>query len=407
MRAIIQPGNLRGIITPPPSKSMMQRACTAALLYHGTTRVINPGTSKDDMAALNIIQQLGATVNTVSDNQLEITSNGITPPTNTIHCGESGLSARLFIPVAALSDSEITVTASGSLLNRPMTEYFKILPKLGVSINSKKECLPMNIRGPLKPGDITIDGSLSSQFLSGLMMVYAFTTTDTVTIHVNNLKSKPYIDLTLHMLAQYGLHVTNHNYGAFTIQPPVFNSNMRPVADIETDWSAAANFVVANAMCGTADLRQMNIDSLQADVAILQVVNDNNLAFDFDATDCPDLVPVLSVYAGYCKGDSTIHGLGRLIHKESNRVESTTAMLAQLGVEHHVEGDTLRVKGGKPFNSSTINSYNDHRIVMAAAVAALKADGPVTITQAEAVEKSYPAFFETLSSAGVHCQLVN
>src|SRR5690606_994354 len=114
-----------------------------------------------------------------------------------------GLSARLFIPVAALYDKEITVTGAGSLLNRPMTEYFKILPQLGVSINSKNDCLPMTVHGPLQPRDITIDGSLSSQFLSGLMMVYAFTTTDTVTIHVNNLKSKPYIDLTLHMLAQY------------------------------------------------------------------------------------------------------------------------------------------------------------------------------------------------------------
>lgn len=385
----------------------MQRACAAALLYHGTTRVINPGISKDDMAALSIIQQLGATVNTIADNQLEITSRGIAPTGDTIHCGESGLSARLFIPVAALYNSEITVTASGSLLNRPMTEYLKILPQLGVSISSNNTCLPMTVRGPLQPGDITIDGSLSSQFLSGLLMVYAFMATGTVTIHVNNLKSKPYIDLTLHMLAQYGLHITNHNYGAFTLQPPSFDTSLSPVADIEADWSAAANFVVANAMGGTADLRQLNMDSLQADVAILQVVNDNNLAFDFDATDCPDLVPILSVYAGYCKGDSTIHGLDRLIHKESNRVESITAMLAQLGVEHTIEDNALHVKGGKPFNSCTVNSYNDHRIIMAAAVAALKANGPVTIAQAEAVEKSYPAFFETLSSAGVHCQLVN
>lgn len=407
MRAIIKPGNIRGVVTPPPSKSIMQRACAAALLHNGTTRIINPGISKDDKAALEIIQQLGATVNILADNQLEIISNGLQPTTGPIHCGESGLSARLFIPITALYTKPVTVTGAGSLLNRPMTEYVNTLPQLGVTVNCINDSLPMILRGLMIPADITIDGSMSSQFLSGLLMAFAFTTKETITIKVHNLKSKPYIDLTLHTLEHYGLHIEHYNYEAFVIKPRTAYTSANVVVDIEPDWSGAANFIVGNAMGGSAAIRQLNIDSLQADVAILQAINDNNLGFDFDATDCPDLIPILSIYAGYCKGKSHISGMNRLVHKESNRIESTTAMLAQLGVEYTLGDDKLTITGGKLFNSCTINSYNDHRIVMAAAIAALKADGPVTITQAEAVEKSYPDFFETISSAGVDCQLVN
>lgn len=385
----------------------MQRACAAALLHHGSTRIINPGISKDDKAALDIVQQMGATINTLADNQLEIISHGLQPANGAIHCGESGLSARLFIPIAALYNKPITVNGTGSLLNRPMTEYVNTLPQLGVTVNCINDCLPMILRGPMAPADITIDGSMSSQFLSGLLMAFAFTTRETVTIKVQNLKSKPYTDLTLHALQHYGLHIEHYNYEAFVIKPKAANIPASVVVDIESDWSAAANFIVANAMGGSASIRQLNIDSMQADVAVLQAINDNNTGFDFDATDCPDLIPILSIYAGYCKGKSHISGMGRLLHKESNRVESTTAMLAQLGVEHSMNNDVLTINGGNPFKGCTINSYNDHRIVMAATIAALKADGPVIITQAEAVEKSYPEFFETISSARVDCQLVN
>lgn len=397
---------MSGIITPPPSKSIMQRACAAALLHKGTTRIMNPGTSKDDIAALNIIRHLGAVITSLPDNQIEIESNGISPLHNTIHCNESGLSARLFVPIAALCAKEITITGEGSLLGRPMTEYMKILPSLGVKISAENNCLPVKVHGPLQPADITIDGSVSSQFLSGLLFVYAFSATQPVTIHVTDLKSKPYIDLTLKKLRHFGLHVTNQDYKAFTIQPTQRAENTKYVIDVEADWSAAANFIVANAMGAELSFRQINIDSVQADMAILYAINDSNRAFDFDATDCPDLIPILSIYAGHCSGTSRISGLNRLSYKESNRIISTADMLSQLGIQHTVLEDTLEVTGGNPYRSCTVDSYNDHRIVMAASIAAMNADGPVTILNADAVSKSYPEFFGTLAETGIQCEFL-
>lgn len=385
----------------------MQRLCALALLYPGETVIHNPGQSDDDKAALDIIQQLGATISDGPDDSIIVISNGLQPMTGTIHCGESGLSARLFIPIAAICDKEMTITGAGSLLKRPMTEYVNALPQLHASVIASNDCLPMIVKGPLQPANITVDGSLSSQFLSGLLIAYAFAAKQPVTIQVTNLKSKPYIDLTLQLLELFEMDVVNHNYNAFSITPPVIYNDRVTKVTIESDWSAAANFVVAQTMGVDIDINGLNHKSVQADRAITSVVKAKRQPFDFDATDCPDLIPILSVYAGYCKGESMILGLHRLEHKESNRIASTTAMLTQLGVSYTIEGDALVIEGGQPFKSCIVDGYNDHRIVMAAAIATMKADGPVTITDAEAVNKSYPAFFETLSSLGVDCQFVN
>lgn len=405
MQAIIRPGNMSGVVTIPPSKSMMQRACAAALLHNGTTVITNPGRSDDDKAALNVIQQLGAEVYETINNTIEIVSRGLRPKTDVIHCEESGLSARLFIPIAALSHTDITVTGTGSLLHRPMKEYLEVLPKLGVSILETNDGLPMSIRGPMQPGNIEIDGSASSQFLTGLLTVYAFTATKPVHISVSHLVSKPYIDLTLQILKLFGKEVVNEDYRKFIIDPQhkqVDEVNIH----IEGDWSAGANFIVAQAMGAEVYIKGLNENSGQADAVITEVVNGNK-PFEFDATHSPDLFPILAVYAGYCKGRSQIKGLHRLVHKESNRVESIKAMLGELGISFSISDDSLLIEGGKEFTGCTIDAHNDHRIVMAAAIAALNAGGPVTIKGAEAVNKSYPAFFEDLLSLGVDCQFVN
>lgn len=406
MQAIISPSYLSGVATMPPSKSMMQRACAAALLHHGVTVISNPGISDDDKAALNIIQQLGAEVFETVDNTIEIISRGVVPQTDIIHCGESGLSARLFIPVAALSSSEMTITGSGSLLHRPMKEYIKVLPQLGVSVIATNDCLPLSVQGPLHPGDIQLDGSLSSQFISGLLTAFAFAAEKLCTISVTNLNSRPYVDMTLQMLQLYGLQVKNNNYSDFVITPKSTQPTERVEINIEGDWSAGANFIVAQAMGADVYIKGLNENSVQADAAITKIAQ-GDTPFTFDATHSPDLFPILSVYAGYCKGHSEIKGLHRLVHKESNRIESIRAMLNNLGIRYSVADDVLIVEGGKAFASCAIDTHNDHRIVMAAAIAALNAAGPVIIEGAEAVNKSYPAFFDDLLSLGVNCQFVN
>lgn len=406
MQVIISPSNMSGVVAMPPSKSMMQRACAASLLHNGTTVITNPGCSDDDKAALNIIKQLGAEVYETVDNTIEIVSRGLMPKADIIHCGESGLSARLFIPIAALSHTDITITGTGSLLHRPMKEYLQALPQLGVSVLETNDRLPMSVRGPMQPGNIEIDGSASSQFLTGLLTAYAFTATEPVHISVNHLASKPYIDLTLQILRLFGKDIVNEDYRKFIVDPQRHKQVDQVRIDIEGDWSAGANFIVAQAMGADVYIKGLSVDSIQADAAVTKVVNGNR-PFEFDATHSPDLFPILAVYAGYCQERSQIKGLHRLVHKESNRVESIKAMLLNLGVAYSIVGDTLIVDGGNRFKSCTIDGHNDHRIVMAAAIAALNATGPVTINGAEAVNKSYPAFFEDLLSSGVDCQFVN
>lgn len=403
MQAIISPGKPSGSITPPASKSLMQRACAAALLHSGKTIINNPGISDDDKAALNIIQQLGAHVRHSKD-YVEITSHGINPISDSINCHESGLSARLFIPIAALYHQQLTITGEGSLLSRPMDVFGEIFPSLGVSILSNHNLLPVTLKGPLHPNNITIDGSLSSQFLTGLLFAYAFAAKEVVTITVNNLNSKPYINLTLDMLRKFGKNITHDNYQSFTIHPqPALHDDIE--LTIEADWSAASNFVVANAITGGIDIKNLNTSSLQADSAVLQVVTNERIAFIFDATDCPDLIPVLAIYAGTCDGTSIISGINRLIHKESNRITSTTALLDKLGVEFVLAENTIKITGVQQFKSCIVDSYNDHRIAMAAAIAALYADGDIIINHAEAVAKSYPDFFKDLAALGVKCNL--
>lgn len=406
MQAIINPGNLSGTINIPPSKSIMQRACACALLHKGKTIIANPGNSNDDVAAVDIIQQLGADIE-YPDKNLVVTHKDDNAIADIIDCHESGLAARLFIPIAALHEKEITITGSGSLLNRTMEAHLSALPELGVEITSDNGCLPIVVKGPLQTKDVTIDGSVSSQFLSGLLIALSFTATVPVTITVNELKSKPYIDLTLQMLEYFGKKVEHDNYRSFLITPTEDHDTVDIYINIETDWSSAANFKVAKSLGADITIDNLNNDSLQADKAILDVITDTNDSFDFDATDCPDLFPILSVYAARCNGESSITGLHRLMHKESDRAATIMEMLNNLGVESFVEEDTLVIHGNAKFKSCTINAHNDHRIAMAAAIAALYADGKITIEDASAVNKSFPAFFETLINGGVDCQLVN
>lgn len=422
MKAVIKPCfNIDGTAVAPSSKSMMQRACAAALLRKGTTTIHHYGVRSDDeQAALNIIEQLGADIS-IDDDNIIVTSNGVHPNSDAITCGESGLSSRLFTLIAALSDKEITITGNGSLLSRPMDTILKILPELEVSVNADSNTLPITLKGPLKPKDITIDGSLSSQFLSGLLFAYAYSVTEPTTIQVTDLKSRPYIDLTLKTLKKAGADITHTDYTSFTIAP-ITNAPQNLLLSIEPDWSNAAPLLVAGAIAGGITINNLAHKSLQADRVIMDVltkagalvaVNRHRTivsrgeleAFSFDATHCPDLFPILAILAGLCEGESRIKGLHRLIHKESNRIESITDMLMNFGVFFSVEDDELVIEGTDIFEYATINAYNDHRIVMAAAIAALRAKGAVTIIGAEAVNKSFPDFFNSLSSLGIAIEL--
>ena len=413
----IQPGKISGNIDAPTSKSSMQRACAAALLNDGKTIIGNPGRSNDDLAALGVIDNLGAKVLQQSTNELVIESKGVKPVSREMNCGESGLGIRMFAPIAALSDQEIIINGTGSLLSRPMDFFDEIFPKLGIEIESNHGKLPIKIKGPLKPVDITIDGSLSSQFLTGLLMAYGKAATQPVTITVNNLKSKPYIDLTLQVMQEFGYSVINHQYESFEIHPVNAPSHQPKNYLVEGDWSGAAFLLVAGAIAGEITIKGLNVFSSQADKAILRaltmseavvsiaedqiVIGPGKLkAFHFDATDCPDLFPPLVALASFCDGTTVIEGVSRLTHKESNRGLTLQEEFGKMGIEITLQDDLMLVKGGAGLKAAIVHSHHDHRIAMACAVAALRAEGETTIEEAEAINKSYPTFYSDLKNLG-------
>ena len=422
MKVTIYPSQLNGIIQAPASKSSMQRACAAALLSKGTSIIHNPGHSNDDKAAMDIIQKLGAKLE-VESSELKVESLGVNPIANEINCGESGLSIRMFTPIVALSDKEITINGSGSLTTRPMDFFDEILPKLGVKIKSNDGKLPMTVRGPLIPTNIEVDGSLSSQFLTGLLLAYSAAGAKDVSIKVNDLKSKPYIDLTLDVMKQFGMNVPeNRNFEEFYFKSEIQIPKSEIQYTVEGDWSGGAFLLVAGAIAGPITVRGLDLSSTQADRAIVDAMMDANASiameakgikihpgglkgFQFDANDCPDLFPPLVALAAYCKGRTTIKGVSRLIHKESNRALTLQDEFDKMGVLIKLERDEMLIQGNGLVKGADVHSNHDHRIAMACAVAGLKATSEMVIEEAMAVKKSYPDFYNDLKSLGANVSL--
>ena len=428
MVAIVHPSKLSGSQIAPASKSSMQRACAAALIHIGKTIIHNPGHSNDDLAALDVIQKLGATViigktasGKIHTSPIEVNSNGVKPIGPSMNCGESGLGIRMFTPIAALSNELIGIEGKGSLVKRPMHFFDEILPLVGVKVQSQKGFLPIQIQGPLVPVTITIDGSLSSQFLTGMLMAYAATEKQDIEIKVVDLKSKPYIDLTLAVLNAFGWKVEHTNYESFRF---LAHAPLQPIIEytVEGDWSGAAFLLVAGAIAGPIKVKGLQLNSTQADKKIMEALisakanmiqevdgiligpsadNSNNLiAFEFNATDCPDLFPPLVALASVCNGVTKIKGVSRLAHKESDRGLTLQTEFAKMGVQIKLVGDEMLIHGGSLIQSATVFSQHDHRIAMACGVAALVANGPIEITAAEAINKSYTDFFTHLQELG-------
>ncbi|MGI8950205.1 MAG: 3-phosphoshikimate 1-carboxyvinyltransferase [Chitinophagaceae bacterium] len=425
MQVIIKPSKVSGEIIAPASKSSMQRACAAALIRKGETIIHNAGKSNDDKAALRVIRILGARILQPENDSLQIVSEGVNSKNpsgiRAINCGESGLSIRMFTPIAALSEKKTVINGEGSLLNRPMNFFDEILPQLNVKCKTNNGKLPIEIQGALQPKNIEIDGSLSSQFLTGLLLAYSAADAKDVTIKVKDLKSKPYIDLTLKMMESFLLKVPeNQNHKEFYFDNlPINQLTNQPINyTVESDWSGGAFLLVAGAIAGNIVVKGLDAASTQADKRILKALLDcgckisiqsnqieigagNLKAFFFNATDCPDLFPPLVALAAYCVGTTVIEGVHRLTHKESNRALTLQKEFSKMGVEIILQDNEMLVNGGGKIKSATVHSNHDHRIAMACAVAALKADGEIIVEEADAINKSYPDFYEHLRRLGV------
>jgi 3-phosphoshikimate 1-carboxyvinyltransferase len=411
MERYVEPSAIKGKIKAPSSKSMTQRAIAAALLADGQSIIYNPSYCDDSLAAMSIAVGLGARVEP-QVNELKINGSVVLKEPK-LNCGESGLAIRMFSPIAALYPTEITMVGANSLKKRPMVMIEEALNQLGVKCTSSSGFLPLTIHGPLTGGSCEIDGSLSSQLLTGLLMALPLAANDSE-VRVRNLKSKPYIDMTIQILKSFGIKIANNDYKIFHITG---NQKYIPnVYTVESDWSGGAFLLVAGAINGNISVQGLSTESKQSDMAIINVlekagavvkINEENIeiskselkSFEFDATESPDLFPPLVALASYCNGTSKIRGASRLIYKESDRAKALKDEFGKMKIEIEIKDDVMFVTGGKP-QGARVESYEDHRIAMALAVAALGAAGRVYIRDSQCVAKSYPGFFDDLRLLG-------
>ena len=395
---------------PPCSKSYAQRALAVALLANGKSVLRNMDFCNDTLSALNCIKMLGAKAERTDEHTI-VVEGGLNPQGNLLSVGESGLSARLFTPIASLCSEPIVISGEGTLLYRPMDMMIQPLRALGVDVRDGGGRLPIEVCGPIAGGEIAVDGSVSSQFITGLLLALPLAEQDTV-INVSKAVSKPYLDMTIDIASHFGVAIEHNDYEQFYVAG---SQCYTPTTySIEGDWSAAAMLLVAGAVAGEVTVGNISMLSKQADVAVCRALvaagaeltseHDTITAahrplhgFEFDATNCPDLFPALATLAAAAEGESRIKGTHRLEHKESNRAEAIRTEFGRLGIEVDLsEDDIMIIRGGAIRGGVEVDSHGDHRMAMTLAVAGLISERGVTITGAECVAKSYPEFFETI-----------
>lgn len=446
-------------IQMPSSKSFAQRAIIAAALAEGTTTLNGYSPCGDNESAISVARALGAEVTVglaykdgkvVKDSStLTIKGRGAAAlEPETINAGESGLLARLMIPLmAVLGGGNATVGGEGTLTRRPLKGARDIMGAFGVRLETisgtgqesfSEVHVPLTISGKLEGGKVTVSGAGGSQLISGLLMALPLLQEDTV-IRLTEPKSIPYLFITMDVLKAFGVKIwCDMEGGPEFAESQDWNDCTEIVLhikggqsykatdmDIEGDWSSAANFLVAGAIFGKVNVSGLDTKSLQADLSIMDILMEAGAslsqmgdddprgvihvqkaslnAFDVDANNCPDLFPVAAVLAAFCQGTSRIAGVGRLANKESDRAEAILSMLVQLGVKARISGDKMIIEGhslaqrcltGHLLKGGDYTSSHDHRMVMALKVAELGADGPIVIDDIECVSKSFPTFME-------------
>lgn len=406
MEKFVSNNTLITSIHVPASKSVAQRVLLGTALSIKPIEIFNLGTCDDVLHIKEIIKQLGAEI-IEKENSIVVTGKKHSIA-SILNCGESGLGIRLTTTIASTFGKDFTINGSGSLLKRPLTQFADFLPLMGVDIN-KNGKLPLQISGQLKGGEYTVDGSLSSQYISGLLMALPLCKTDSI-LNVTSPTSLPYIDITLSVLEFFGVNIEHTNYSKYTIKGNQTYTPKEEKHTIEGDWSSAAFWIIYGVINGEIRIKNLDKNSTQADKSILDVIKKvgstyewigNDLLitkqklkpFEFDATQCPDLFPILVVLAASTKGISIITGVNRLKHKESDRGLVLQTEFSKLGLKIEINGDHMTIYGEGNLKTGKIHSNNDHRIAMAAAISAILTEDGITISNAECVNKSYPNFW--------------
>ena len=398
----ITPKKLSGAVTPPPSKSQAHRLLIAAALAEGTSTLHNIARSQDIEATLRCVTALGGSWTETSPGTLTVTgiggrrfSGGELPR---LDCGESGSTLRFFIPIALAVAGGGIFTGHGRLMERPQGPYFQLFDKKGIFYEQKDGVL--TVRGALTPGEYVLPGNVSSQFFTGLLFALPLLDGVSAVVSSTEIESQAYITMTLEAMRQAGVPVAERP-GLRSFE--VLHAAYHPfAATVEADWSQAAFWYAANFLDSRVEIRDLNPDSGQGDKVVSELYWQLARPGDaeIDVSGCPDLLPPLAVMAAVRSGTTRFVNAARLRIKESDRLSTITAALTALGAEVHEEPDRLIIVGKPSLPGGTVDSANDHRIAMMAAIAATGCTGPVTIRGAECVQKSYPDFWEVYRSLG-------
>lgn len=415
MNVTIHPKKLKGIVSIPPSKSLSHRAIIAASLSEEESVISNVMFSKDILATIEGMKALGAKIE-VEGTTLRIKGSIIKRNENVIDANESGSTLRFLIPIALVNSEPIEFVGHNHLVNRPLDSYFEIFDKIGIEYTHPNETyLPLKTSGGLISGVYEVKGNISSQFITGLLFALPLLEGDSIVKIIGSLESRGYIDLTLDILAKFGITILNHNYESFEIKGNQSYSGYNYT--IEGDYSQTAFFLIAGAMGADIKLNGMSLDSYQGDKKILEDIQalGGSIIFKNDLLSCkpsqtkgatidfsqsPDLGPALTVLASISQGVSHFVHVSRLRIKECDRVTSMKEELEKLGAKIDEELDTMIIHGVEKFNGGIVDSHNDHRVAMALAMASLKMKEDLTILNAECVSKSYPNFWEVFESLG-------
>ncbi|SDA14134.1 3-phosphoshikimate 1-carboxyvinyltransferase [Ruminococcus sp. YE71] len=401
MNIRITPKKLSGDVQPPASKSVAHRLLIAAALADGRSVIDNVYPSKDILATIDCMRQLGADI-TLEGSRATVTGISEPPKKATLDCGESGSTLRFLIPVACALGVETTFIGHGRLPERPITPYLEELPKHGITFGYNGT-MPFTVKGKLTGGEFRIAGDISSQFITGLLLAFPLIEGESRVILTSKLESKPYVDITRGCLEQFGCKTDVYEDGF-----GVNGTALAPCScEVEGDYSQAAFFVVANALGSNVNIQGVNVNSFQGDKKIVEicdemVYNNNGMlrAFSIDCSDIPDLVPILSVLGCFCEGTSHITNAARLRIKECDRLSAMAQSLNACGGKVTELEDGLVIEGVGELTGGTVPDFNDHRIPMAMAVAATRSSAPITILGAQCVSKSYPDFFEVYERLG-------
>lgn len=415
----ILPGKLKGKVAVPPSKSLAHRAIIAAGLANGTSRIDHIEYSQDIKATIRAMEALGTVIEQYDDYLIvhgESTfSKNNTMPGVQIDCEESGSTLRFMVPVSLVKENKVRFIGRGNLGKRPLDTFYEIFERQNIGYLYRENVLDLNVVGLLKPDFYRIPGNISSQFITGLLFSLPLLPGDSIIELTSPLESRGYIDLTLYILKLYGIEILNHEYKQFVIRG---RQKYQPCDyHVEADFSQAAFFLVAGALGNDVIVENLNLDSLQGDKAVLdylqkmnceiktsvegiQVVSHGLQSTTIDASQCPDVIPVLSLALALAQGDGKVIQAKRLRIKECDRLSATVKELNTLHGQVIEHEDSMDFHGVSHLSGGLVSSHNDHRMAMMLAIASTMCQEPVIIDNKECVKKSYPGFFEDFISLG-------